>query len=144
MSVPELMERWRHSELKSRNGDQIEILSSSDGTPSPTWEQLVVTGKARARIRRYVREERRHEFKNWAKQCLTALFTTLDIFRLQEPSRKVLGEFNAASMSELVAMVGSGDISVPDVVTALVPEGFPLRREAESGMGYFNVPIGSL
>ena len=44
------------------SGDQVEVLTSMDGTPSPTWEQWVVTGKARARIRRYVRSERRDEF----------------------------------------------------------------------------------
>ena len=36
------------------NGDQIEIITSNPGTPSPDWERFVVTGKARSRIRRFV------------------------------------------------------------------------------------------
>ena len=35
-----------------QNGDQVEIMTARGGTPSPQWERFVVTGKARARIRR--------------------------------------------------------------------------------------------
>ena len=46
-----------HVPLRTRlqNGDQVEIITSKAQTPSPTWERFVVTGKARARIRRFVR-----------------------------------------------------------------------------------------
>ncbi len=37
-----------------QNGDQVEIMTARGGTPSPQWERFVVTGKARARIRRFV------------------------------------------------------------------------------------------
>src|SRR6201999_3211716 len=37
------------------NGDQVEIATSKSQTPAPSWERFVVTGKARARIRRYIR-----------------------------------------------------------------------------------------
>ncbi|MGD9650260.1 MAG: bifunctional (p)ppGpp synthetase/guanosine-3',5'-bis(diphosphate) 3'-pyrophosphohydrolase, partial [Dongiaceae bacterium] len=37
-----------------QNGDQVEIITSKAQTPSPTWEEFVVTGKAKARIRRFV------------------------------------------------------------------------------------------
>ena len=40
-----------HTPLK--NGDQVEIIRTKDQTPSPLWEQFVVTGRARAEIRRY-------------------------------------------------------------------------------------------
>src|SRR3546814_21149685 len=43
------------SQLK--NGDQVEIITSKAQTPSPTWESFVVTGKARACIRRFVRSQ---------------------------------------------------------------------------------------
>ena len=41
------------------NGDQVEIVTSKAQTPSPTWERFVVTGKARARIRRFIRTQQR-------------------------------------------------------------------------------------
>jgi len=41
------------------NGDQVEIMTSRGGTPSASWERFVVTGKARARIRRHLALEQR-------------------------------------------------------------------------------------
>ena len=45
-----------------KNGDQVEIITSKAQTPSPTWESFVVTGKAKARIRRFVRVKQREQY----------------------------------------------------------------------------------
>ncbi|HUV32068.1 MAG TPA: RelA/SpoT family protein, partial [Devosiaceae bacterium] len=39
-----------------RNGDEVEIVRDSAHTPPPNWEGIAVTGKARAAIRRAVRQ----------------------------------------------------------------------------------------
>ena len=52
-----------------QNGDQVEIITSKSGTPSPEWERFVVTGKARARIRRYLRLRQREEHVAQAASC---------------------------------------------------------------------------
>ena len=44
-----------------QNGDQVEIMTARGGTPSPQWERFVVTGKARARIRRFIHQEQREQ-----------------------------------------------------------------------------------
>ncbi len=48
-----------HTPLK--NGDQVEIIPTKDPSPSPMWEQFVVTGRARAEIRRFLRHAQRDE-----------------------------------------------------------------------------------
>ena len=116
-----------------RNGDQVEILTSADGTPSPTWEQVVVTGKARARIRRYVRGERREEFTKLGQAMLDRAFRDVGYSKDQEQAEAVLEKFDAESMDELVAMVGSGELTVPEVITALVPEEFLKQNSDEAG-----------
>ena len=116
-----------------RNGDQVEILTSADGTPSPTWEQVVVTGKARARIRRYVRGERREEFTKLGQVMLDRAFRDVGYSIDQEQAEAVLEKFDAESMDELVAMVGSGEVTVPEVITALVPEKFLRQNPDEAG-----------
>ncbi len=42
-----------------RSGDQVEILTSKNQTPSPDWEKFAVTHKARSGIRRFLNEKRR-------------------------------------------------------------------------------------
>ncbi|MGA0393700.1 MAG: RelA/SpoT family protein [Rhodospirillales bacterium] len=115
------------------NGDQVEILTSADGTPSPTWEQLVVTGKARARIRRYVRGERREEFTKLGQAMLDRAFRDVGYANDQEPSQAALDKFGAESMDDLISLVGSGEATVPEVVAALVPEEF--LKKAAKGSG---------
>lgn len=114
-----------------RNGDQVEILTSSDGTPSPTWENWVVTGKARARIRRYVRAERREEFVKLGQAMLDRAFREIGFTPQEEPTQKELDHFNAETADELSAMIGSGEARVADVVEMLVPA--QMLRDADSG-----------
>ena len=76
----------------------------------------------RARIRRYVRGERREEFTKLGQAMLDRAFRDVGYSSGQEQAQAVLENFDAESMDELVAMVGSGDVTVPEVVTALVPE----------------------
>jgi guanosine-3',5'-bis(diphosphate) 3'-pyrophosphohydrolase len=104
------------------NGDQVEVLTSADGTPSPTWEQWVVTGKARARIRRYVRSERREEFTKLGQAMLDRAFREIGYFPEGDPPRTVLDHFHADSSDTLAAIIGSGDATVSEVLEMLVPE----------------------
>src|SRR5690606_22692543 len=43
------------------DGDQVEILVSKAQHPQPSWLNYVVTGKARAKIRRFVKSKEREE-----------------------------------------------------------------------------------
>jgi RelA/SpoT family (p)ppGpp synthetase len=42
-----------------RSGDQVEIITSKNQTPSPDWEKFCVTHKAKSHIRRWMRDEQR-------------------------------------------------------------------------------------
>ena len=44
-----------------QNGDQVQVLKSAAQTPQPEWLNFVVTGKARAALRRFVRNKEREE-----------------------------------------------------------------------------------
>src|SRR5216683_1600505 len=57
-----------------QNGDQVDIVTSKAQTPSPTWERFVVTGKARARIRRFVRTQQREQYHDLGKAILQKAF----------------------------------------------------------------------
>jgi len=57
-----------------QNGDQVEIMTARGGTPSPQWERFCVTGKARARIRRFIHQEQREQSRDAGKAELTKAF----------------------------------------------------------------------
>ena len=61
--------------IKLQTGDQVEIVCSEAQKPSPEWEGFVVTGKARAHIRRRVRLEAHDEYAKLGKEILSKLFS---------------------------------------------------------------------
>ncbi|HEY6193076.1 MAG TPA: bifunctional (p)ppGpp synthetase/guanosine-3',5'-bis(diphosphate) 3'-pyrophosphohydrolase [Bacteroidota bacterium] len=56
-----------------RSGDQVEIITSKNQTPKADWEQFVVTHKAKAQVRKWVKEEERKEItegrEQWEKRA---------------------------------------------------------------------------
>ena len=104
------------------NGDQVEVMTARGGTPSPQWERFVVTGKARARIRRFVHQEQRQHSRDSGRVELTKAFRQAGVDgseRALEPALKVL---KLASADDLYVAVGNGNLIAKDVVHAAYPE----------------------
>jgi GTP diphosphokinase / guanosine-3',5'-bis(diphosphate) 3'-diphosphatase len=59
-----------------RSGDQVEIITSKNQTPSPDWEKMCVTHKAKSHIRRWIREDQRKAIEEgremWEKRVKKA------------------------------------------------------------------------
>jgi GTP diphosphokinase / guanosine-3',5'-bis(diphosphate) 3'-diphosphatase len=103
------------------NGDQVEVITSKAQTPSPTWERFVVTGKARARIRRFVRTQQRQQYLDLGKAILQKAFRH-DGHEFQEKAlENVLKTFNCASVEDLFVAVGEGLATGREVVHAIYP-----------------------
>ena len=105
------------------NGDQVEIITARGGSPNPAWERFVVTGKARARIRRFVHARQREEH---AQNGRVAIAKAARQEGLDAVSEKLLeGALKALKqpgLEELYAAVGSGALTAREVVHAAVPE----------------------
>ena len=56
-----------------QNGDQVAIVNSKAQTPSPAWERFVVTGKARACIRRFIRTQQRAQKGGRGHRCRSTI-----------------------------------------------------------------------
>jgi GTP pyrophosphokinase len=103
------------------NGDQVEVATSKTQTPSPTWEQFVVTGKAKARIRRFVRLKKRAEFSELGKAILQKAFRQEGYTFSDKAFEGVLPTFNAETAEDIYAAVGEGLKSEREVMHAIFP-----------------------
>ncbi len=103
------------------NGDQVEIVTSKAQTPSPTWERFVVTGKARARIRRFVRTQQRTQYLDLGRAIMQKAFRQQGRDFSERPLEPVLGQFNSASVEDLYVAVGEGLATGREVVNAAFP-----------------------
>ncbi len=104
-----------------RNGDQVEIVTSKAQTPSPTWERFVVTGKARARIRRFVRLQERDEYEKLGRSILARAFKDEGYEIAEKALKDVLTVFQQPTVADLCAQVGAGHLTARAVVEAVYP-----------------------
>ncbi len=105
-----------------QNGDQVEIMTARDGVPSPAWERFVVTGKARARIRRYIAQQQRQNNLDAGRAALAKAFRQEGLDGSEKVLEAGLKGLKAASLDELYVAVGNGNIGPKDVVHAAYPE----------------------
>ncbi len=104
-----------------RNGDQVDILTSRAQTPSPTWERFVVTGKARSRIRRYIRLEERAQYAQLGRSILKRAFKEEGYELSNKALAGVLEKFKLNTVDDLAAEVGLGNRTGREVVEAVYP-----------------------
>jgi len=135
------------------NGDQVEIVTSKAQTPSPTWERFVVTGKARTRIRRFIRTQQRAQFINLGRSMLQKAFRAEGHEYTEKAIDGVLKIFKCQTADDLYAMVGEGLQSDREVVAAVFPGTrvtaktgniVPLRGRAKKKDKGGSVPIKGL
>ncbi len=105
-----------------QNGDQVEIMTSRGGTPSPQWERFVVTGKARARIRRYVQQQQRQQFLDAGKSALAKAFRQEGVDGSEKILEAAAKALKLPGVHDLYAAVGNGSVAAKDVVVAAYPE----------------------
>jgi len=110
-----------HRELK--NGDTIEILTGPNARPSRDWLAHVHTGRARQKIKQWVRHEEETISLGLGREILAREVRRR---RLETPDATQL-ERAAAALSlqggkELEVAVGRGDLAIGQVIRALYPD----------------------
>ena len=113
------------------NGDQVEIITSKAQTPSPTWERFVVTGKARSRIRRFIRSKERDQYVQLGRAILDRAFREEGYEFSNKALEGVLKVFKMGDADDLCADVGAGHHTGRDVVEAVFPGTRKKKRKDE-------------
>jgi GTP diphosphokinase / guanosine-3',5'-bis(diphosphate) 3'-diphosphatase len=94
-----------------RNGDLVEVITTSEATPQANWLSFAKTGKARAEIRHYLKTVNLGESIEWGKRLLDQAFASLRIDAgsiAQEALEKGAREAGAKSLADLHADIGVG------------------------------------
>jgi guanosine-3',5'-bis(diphosphate) 3'-pyrophosphohydrolase len=124
-----------------QNGDQVEIVTSKAQTPSPTWERFVVTGKARARIRKFVRTQQRAQYIDLGKALLQKVFRQEGYEFSEKALEGVLKIFQAQTVDDLYANVGAGFQSAREVFNTVFPGHKPAPAPLDEKIVPLNRPV---
>ena len=113
----------RHVPLRTQlvNGDVVEIIKSRNAAPQLSWLGFVVTGKARAAIRRSVRHKERQEVATIGRQMYDEIAERLPARIGKKALTAALKRLGFASEEDLMFAIGSAKIADVAVMEALVP-----------------------
>jgi GTP pyrophosphokinase len=119
-----------------RNGDQVDVTTSRTQTPHPEWERIVVTGKARARIRRYVRSKHTEEYQGLGRSILQKKFQSVGKSAKDKVLEKALSVSKFNMLDDLYYAIGIGDVTATEVLWSVYPETKPADTEVKHSPAY--------
>jgi RelA/SpoT family (p)ppGpp synthetase len=108
-----------------RNGDHVEIITSKAGRPSPTWLDYVMTGKARAQIRNFLKNQKRDEAVRFGERLLAAALKDAggSLDTVDEAHRRAaLAVLKIREWDDLLAEIGLGNRLAVVVANQLITE----------------------
>ncbi len=106
-----------------QNGDEVEVLTSrAQSTPPAAWESLAATGKARAAIRRATRAAVRDQYVELGRRIVERLFHRAKIEYHDDKLTGALPRLARASIEDVMASVGRGELKASDVARAMYPD----------------------
>jgi guanosine-3',5'-bis(diphosphate) 3'-pyrophosphohydrolase len=103
------------------NGDQVEILVSKAQHPQPAWLNFVVTGKARAKIRRFVKSKERGETIALGRKIFDEIVARLPAPLGWEAMTEALKRLHFHDDSALMEAIALKRVSDTAVMEALIP-----------------------
>ncbi|MES2456696.1 MAG: bifunctional (p)ppGpp synthetase/guanosine-3',5'-bis(diphosphate) 3'-pyrophosphohydrolase [Bacteroidota bacterium] len=106
---------------KLQNGDQVEIITSGKQAPKEDWLNIVVTAKAKSKIKSSLKEEKR-KIAETGKEALERKLKSLKITYNTDNLNKLSYFFKLPSTQELFIAVANGKIELKDLKDYLASE----------------------
>ncbi len=119
-----------------KNGDRVEVITQAGHKPSKDWLKFVVTSKAIAKIRSWVKAEEREKSLALGKELLEKEFKKnhLKFSQAQksEEMKKILQENSLNALEDLFLTVGYGKLSPKSIVNRFITEEEGQKKEKEA------------
>jgi (p)ppGpp synthase/HD superfamily hydrolase len=119
-----------------RNGQTVEIITAKGATPNPSWSGFLVTAKARAAIRQYLKNMKRGEAAELGRRMLGLALEEFSLNLKEIPQTEldaVVTELNLRDDEELFEKIGLGERLAPLVARRLQPVSEEAGKKAPTG-----------
>ncbi len=105
-----------------KNGQSVEVITATGQRPQATWIDIVVTGRAKSAIRRSLREEDRERFIKLGRELARVAFEHHGRKASDKALRTAARTLGLADEQEVLARLGSAELTAREVIEALYPE----------------------
>ncbi|HTB90464.1 MAG TPA: bifunctional GTP diphosphokinase/guanosine-3',5'-bis pyrophosphate 3'-pyrophosphohydrolase [Steroidobacteraceae bacterium] len=107
-----------------RNGQTVEIITAKGAKPNPSWSSFLVTAKARAAIRQYLKNLKKGDALELGRRLLGLALEEFSLSLKKIPAEQidaVVKELNLRDADELYEKIGLGERLAPLVARRLQP-----------------------
>jgi guanosine-3',5'-bis(diphosphate) 3'-pyrophosphohydrolase len=105
-----------------QNGDEVEIIRSKVQVPPASWESIVVTGKARAAIRRATRDHVKKRYASLGREILESAFSRAGRELTDARLELALPRLGQSSLVDVLTAVARSELRSADVLKAAYPD----------------------
>ena len=135
-----------------RNGQTVEIITAKGAKPNPSWSSFLVTAKARAAIRQYLKNLKKGDALELGRRLLGLALEEFSLNLKKIPAAEidaVVKELNLRDADELYEKIGLGERLAPLVARRLQPAQANGEHGSANGGGPLMIaghrrPVGDL
>jgi GTP diphosphokinase / guanosine-3',5'-bis(diphosphate) 3'-diphosphatase len=107
---------------KLANGQSVTIIRAEGQRPQPSWEDMVITGRAKAAIRRSLRVERRATQVRLGREIARVALERVGKKATDKALAAAAKRMGEDDPEDVLAKLGAAEVTGRDLVTALYPE----------------------
>ncbi len=104
-----------------RNGQSVDIMTAEGQRPQATWIDIVATGRAKAAIRRSLREENRERFIKLGRELARVAFDHVGKRPTDKALKIAAKQLGLDGSEELLARIGAAEVTSSEVIETLYP-----------------------
>ena len=112
-----------------KNGQSVEIITAEGQSPQATWLDIATTGKARSAIRRALRDEDKARFVKLGRELARSVFENVGRKATDKALATAAKALRFKDRNDLLARLGSAEITGREVVEAVYPDLAPKKGE---------------
>ena len=112
---------------KLRNGQSVTIIRAEGQRPQPSWEDMVVTGRAKAAIRRCLRGEQRATQVRLGREIARVALERVGKKATDKALEAAAKRLGLEEAEDVLARLGAAEMTGKELVATLYPE---LLRDA--------------
>ena len=104
-------------------------MSSKQQHPSPNWEHHVVTGKAKAQIRKFIRLQKHAQFLELGRSILHKALNKENYIYDEKTLTNGIKNSQLNGIDDIFIAIGEGTLGVKEVIKHLKPRESPITIE---------------
>ncbi len=116
-----------------KNGQSVEVITADGQAPQATWLDIATTGKARAAIRRALREQDRDRYIKLGRELARSAFEHVSKKATDKALDSAAKTLRLKDRDEVLARLGSAELTARQVLHAVYPELAPDESDEVGG-----------